>query len=231
MPTYVAMLRGINVLGRKRVEMARLRKMFEAMGFEQVRTYIQSGNVVFRAARSSPLALSRKIEDRMMKEFGFSALVMTRTAKELGQAIEGNPFVKEGRSEPSKVFIGFMAQTPEGDAIEKLRARATKAERMHCGDKEIYVYYVDGMGKAKVLTHGVLEKALAVRVTMRNWNTVSKLHEMAGDRLSAFSARVSVTGQAFGAMLAESIESQRARRTAEIAEEAQELKRARKNGV
>jgi uncharacterized protein (DUF1697 family) len=179
MPTYISLLRGINVLGHKRVEMTRLREMFEGMGFEQVRTYIQSGNVVYKAGRSTTLALSRKIEKRMMAEFGFSALVLTRTAEELGRAIAGNPFVKEGKSAPSNVFIGFMAETPDGDAIKRLRARAAKAERMHCCDKEIYVYYVDGMGKARLLTHTVVERVLAVSVTMRNWNTVSQLHEMA----------------------------------------------------
>ena len=180
MPVYISMLRGINILGRKRVEMARLRVMFEGMGFEQVQTYINSGNVVFKTGRSTPSTLSKRIEERMLKEFGFSALVITRAAAELRRAIEGNPFVKESRSDPSKVFVGFMASVAKTEAVEKLRARATKAERMHCCDNEIYVYYVDGMGKARLLTHGVVERVLAVSVTMRNWNTVSKLYEMAG---------------------------------------------------
>ena len=180
MPTYISMLRGINLLGHKRVEMARLREMFEGMGFEQVRTYINSGNVVFKAGRSATSELSRSIEARMQAEFGFSVLVISRTAQELGRAIQGNPFVKESRSDPAKVFIGFMAQTPKADAVEKLRARATKAERVHGCDKEIYAYYMDGMGKARLLTHGVLERVLGVATTMRNWNTVSRLYEMAG---------------------------------------------------
>jgi uncharacterized protein (DUF1697 family) len=181
MPTYISMLRGINILGRKRVEMARLRVMFEGMGFEKVRTYINSGNVVFKAGKTTTPALSKKIEARMAAEFGFSALVLTRTAAELARAIQGNPYVKESRSEPSKVFIGFMARAPGADAVEKLQARAAKAEQMHCYGNEIYVYYVDGMGKARLLTHGVVERVLAVSVTMRNWNTVSRLHEMAAE--------------------------------------------------
>jgi uncharacterized protein (DUF1697 family) len=179
MPIYISMLRGINILGRKRVEMTRLREMLEGMGFEQVRTYINSGNVVFKTGKSAPSELSRRIEERMVAEFGFSALVITRTANELGRAIEGNPFVKESRSDPSRVFIGFLTQAAKADAVSKLQARATKAEQAHCCGKEIYVYYVDGMGRARLLTHGVLERVLAVSVTMRNWNTVSKLYEMA----------------------------------------------------
>ena len=181
MPVYISLLRGINVLGRKRVEMIRLREMFEGMGFDEVRTYINSGNVVFKTRKSAPATLSKKIEERMVETFGFSALVMTRTAEELGRAIRGSPFVKEGGSKPAHVFIGFMAESPTGDAVEKLRARATQAERVRCGEREIYVYYLDGMGRAKALTHGVVERVLAVSVTMRNWNTVSKLYEMAGE--------------------------------------------------
>jgi uncharacterized protein (DUF1697 family) len=182
MPIYISMLRGINLLGHKRVEMAQLRVMFEGMGFEQVRTYINSGNVVFKTGRSSPAALSKRIAERMVAEFGFTASVITRTAAELGRAIEGNPFVKESRSDPSKVFIAFLEQAPKADAIEKLQARASKAERVHgCGGREIYAYYVDGMGRARLLTHGVLERVLAVSATMRNWNTVSRLYEMAGE--------------------------------------------------
>ena len=180
MPTYISMLRGINILGRKRVEMSRLREMFETMGFEKVQTYINSGNVVFKTGRNTTSALSKRIEERMVAEFGFSALVITRTAAELGRAIEGNPFAKESRSEPSKVFIGFMAQAPKADAVAKVKARAAKTEQAHCCGREIYVYYVGGMGQAKLLTHGVLERVLAVSTTMRNWNTVSKLYEMAG---------------------------------------------------
>ncbi len=181
MPTYISMLRGINLLGHKRVEMARLRVMFEGMGFEQVRTYINSGNVVFKAGRSAPAALSKRIEARMESEFGFSAMVITRTAKELGRAIAGNPFVKESRSAPSSVFIGFMAEAPEAEAIAKVKARAARTEQAHCCGREIYVYYVGGMGQARLLTHGVLERVLAVSTTMRNWNTVSRLHAMAGE--------------------------------------------------
>jgi uncharacterized protein (DUF1697 family) len=181
MPTYISMLRGINLLGHKRVEMARLRMMCEGMGFEQVRTYINSGNVVFKTSRSAPAALSKRIEERMVAEFGFTASVITRTAAELGRAIEGNPFVKESRSDPSKVFIAFLGQAPKADAIEKLQARASKSERVHCCGRELYAYYVDGMGKARLLTHGVLERVLAVGATMRNWNTVSRLYEMAGE--------------------------------------------------
>jgi len=179
MPTYIAMLRGINIGASKRVEMARLRNLFESLGFRQVRTYIQSGNVVFEG-RGAASSLAAKIDKAMRAEFGFGALVIARTGEEMSRALENNPFVNESRSEPAKVHVCFLSEAPAAEAMKKLEALATKAERVKCAGSEVYVYHVDGLGKAKVLTHGVLEKVLAVKATMRNWNTVSKLYEMTG---------------------------------------------------
>ena len=175
------MLRGINVGGHKKVPMERLRAMFEKLGFEQVATYIQSGNVVFDAAKHSPLDLSKKIEEKILAEFGFPASVITRTGGELGKAIQNNPFLKESRTDPSKLFIAFLSQTPRVDAVKKLEALATTSEQLRYSGKETYLYYRDGMGRAK-LTGSVLEKVLAVTATARNWNTVNQLYQMAVER-------------------------------------------------
>ena len=106
MPAYISMLRGINIGSSKRVEMVRLKKMFEDLGFEKVRTYIKSGNVVFEGRGTVP-GLSAKIDKGMMKEFGFSALIMMRTAEEMAQAIDNNPFVKESQKNPAYVHCVF----------------------------------------------------------------------------------------------------------------------------
>ncbi|MGA8150576.1 MAG: DUF1697 domain-containing protein [Terriglobales bacterium] len=181
MPTYIALLRGINVGGHKRVPMERLRAMFEKLGFAQVATYIQSGNVVFEAGKHAPADLSKKIEERILAEFGFSASVITRTPEELGKAIQNNPFPKESGNDPSKVYIAFLSQVPRADAAKKLGALATTSEQLHHSDKEIYLCYRDGMGRAK-LTGSVLEKALEVTATARNWNTVNQLYQMVVQR-------------------------------------------------
>ena len=181
MPTYIAMLRGINVGGHKKVPMERLRAMFEKLGFEQVATYIQSGNVVFDAAKHSPPDLSKKIEARILAEFGFPASVITRTVGELGKAIRNNPFPKESRTDPSKVYIAFLSQIPRADAVKKLEALATSSEQLRHSGQETYLYYRDGMGQAK-LTGSVLEKVLSVTATARNWNTVNQLYQMAVER-------------------------------------------------
>src|SRR5580693_4167387 len=95
MPIYISMLRGINVGGHKRIRMDQLRASFEALGFEQVKTYIQSGNVVFKAGKLSPAALSRRIEERFLSDFVFSAAVISRTANEIATTIKNNPFLNQ----------------------------------------------------------------------------------------------------------------------------------------
>lgn len=178
MPTYISMLRGINVGGHKKVPMNQLRAMLETLGFKEVRTYIQSGNVIFKAAKGNPADLSRKIEQGVLREFGFSGSVITRTLEELGKAIQSNPFVKECGLTPAKVHIAFLSEAPKADAVKKLEAFASASEQLQHSGREVYLYYKDGMGGAK-LTHNVLEKVLAVTATARNWNTVNKLYDMA----------------------------------------------------
>lgn len=178
MPIYISMLRGINVGGHNMVAMSKLREMFETLGFEQVRTHIQSGNVIFKAAKSSTLGLSRRIQEEIQSEFGFPVSVITRTPEEVGKVIRNNPFQKESRTDPAKVHVAFLAQAPQADAVKKLEALATASEQLRHSGSEIYLCYRDGMGRAK-LTGSVLERVLAVTATARNWNTVNRLYEMA----------------------------------------------------
>jgi uncharacterized protein (DUF1697 family) len=181
MPVYIAMLRGINVGGHKRVPMERLRALCEELGFEQVRTFIQSGNLVFKAAKSSPADLSAKIEKKIMAEFGFAVSVMTRTPEELAQAMRNSPFAEESKVEPAKVHVVFLSGVPKAEAAKKLEALATPAEQIRHRGREVHLYYRDGMGRAKI-TGSVLERVLSVAATARNWNTVNKLHEMAAGK-------------------------------------------------
>jgi len=181
MPAYISMLRGINVGGHKKVPMDRLRAVFEALGFEQVRTFIQSGNVVFQAAKGSTPELSKKIEGKILAEFGFAASVITRTPQELGKVIRRNPFPKESSVAPAKVHVAFLSHLPKADAVKRLEALATPPEQLHHSGTEVYLYYRDGMGRAK-LTGNVLEKVLSVTATMRNWNTLNQLYEMGSER-------------------------------------------------
>jgi len=106
--------------------------------------------------------------------------VITRTPEELQKAIQNNPFVKECHLAPAKVYVAFLTEAPKADAVKKLEALATASEQLRHSGREVYLYYRDGMGRAK-LTGTVLERLLAVTATARNWNTVNKLCDMARD--------------------------------------------------
>ncbi|MGA8618374.1 MAG: DUF1697 domain-containing protein [Candidatus Sulfotelmatobacter sp.] len=180
MPIYISMLRGINVGGHKRIKMERLRQSFEALGFEQVKTYIQSGNVVFKAAKSSSAALSRKIEERIVKEFGFSVSVISRTADEMGKTIANNPFLKECGIDPEKLHVMFLSEAPATAAVKKLADLTAVPDQCRCVDREIYFYLPNGASKS-VLMKSPVDRILAVMTTTRNWKTVNSVHQMCKD--------------------------------------------------
>jgi uncharacterized protein (DUF1697 family) len=177
MPTYIAMLRGVNVGGHK-APMAQLKAMCEALGLAEVRTYIQSGNVIFKAAKGSLAALCGKFEARFLKEFGFSSPVILRTPDEMAQAIRNNPFLKQKGIDPGRLHITFLAQSPIKDALMKVEALKSPPDQLRILGREIYLYCPAGYGNTK-LHNNALEKAAGVPATTRNWNTVNKLYEMA----------------------------------------------------
>src|SRR3954464_15698682 len=110
MPTYIAMLRGINVSGHKLVKMDQLRASFEALGFQNVKTYVQSGNVVFEAGNDSVAGLSAKIMKRILRDFGFPVPVLLKTAKEMERIIRHNPFLKAPGIDDSKLHVTFLTE-------------------------------------------------------------------------------------------------------------------------
>lgn len=178
---YLSLLRGINVGGNKRIKMEKLRQCFEALGFEQVQTFIQSGNVIFKTNKVSPTTLSKKIEIQLLEEFGLRVSVVTRTADELRRTVEDNPFLKERGIDPEKLHVMFLSDTPSPDAIEKLKQRPIAPDCFHLLRKEIYLYLPNGVSGSKLMK-SPLDRALSVVTTMRNWNTVNALHQMCQDR-------------------------------------------------
>jgi len=182
MPIYIAMLRGINVGGHKRIKMDRLRHSFEALGFEQVKTYIQSGNVVFKTRKTSTSALSKKIEEKIAGDFGFSVSVISRSSDELEKTIRENPFLKERGIDPAKFHVMFLSNSPAPDALRKLAELTASPDQCRCSDWEIYFYFPNGVSQS-VLMKSPVDRILAVVTTTRNWNTVNSLHRMCQDCL------------------------------------------------
>jgi uncharacterized protein (DUF1697 family) len=179
MPVYISLLRGINVGPHKRMKMDKLRESLESLGFTAVRTYIQSGNVIFKAAKLSPSALSRKIEDRISADFGFSVDVISRTRDEMGGIVLNNPLVREEPGiDPRKLHVAFLSNAPTAAALKKLVALTMRPDKARCAGAEIYLYFPNGVSGSSLWRHP-LDRVLAVPTTMRNWNTVNKLYEMA----------------------------------------------------
>ncbi len=180
MPVYISMLRGINVGGHKRVKMDLLRKSFEDLGFEQVKTYIQSGNVIFSGKKLSTAALCRKIEAKILDDFGFSVSVISRTQDEMEKAIRNNPFLKERGIDQEKLHVVFLSDAPEPAALQKMQAFITAPDQSRCSGNEIYFYLPNGVSQSS-LWKTPWERALSVVTTMRNWKTVNSVYQMCLD--------------------------------------------------
>ena len=180
MATYISMLRGINVGGHKRIKMDQLRESFEALSFEQVQTYIQSGNVVFKTRELSPVALSKRIEERILHDFGFSVSVVSRTADDMGEAIRNNPFPKQPRIDQEKLHVTFLSEAPAPLARKRLLDLAALPDQSHCFGKEIYLYLPNGVSGSSLMKTP-LDGVLLVVATTRNWKTVNQLYEMCRD--------------------------------------------------
>jgi uncharacterized protein (DUF1697 family) len=176
-PAYIAMLRGINVSGQKAVRMERLRESCSALGFRNIQTYVQSGNVVFVEGRKSAQSLSTGISDAVLHDFGFDVTVLVRTSKEMSAMIQSNPFLKERGVDPSKLYVTFLSEAPSKKILKNVRL-FSGPDRFHIGRQEVYLYCPGGYGKTK-LSNAAFEKALSVRATTRNWKTVNALFEMA----------------------------------------------------
>jgi len=182
MPIYIALLRGINVGGNKPIKMEQLRKSFAALGLDRVATYIQSGNVVFQAGKVSPSSLSKKIEDRILADFGHSVSVILRTADEMKQAIANNPFLKDRGIDPTKLHVMFLSNAPASAVLEKLETMTMKPDRSCCLGKEIYLYLPNGTSQSSLMKTP-LDRVLSVVTTTRNWNTANQLLQMCMDCL------------------------------------------------
>jgi uncharacterized protein (DUF1697 family) len=176
MPVFIALIRGINVGGHKKIRMADLKASCEAMGLRNVRTHLQSGNIVFESAKSNRAQLAKEIEAVL----GVEAKVILRSADELKKAIDANPMPDEAQRQPSGFIVMFLDAKPAAAAMHSLRDAYSGPETMQLHGRELYIHYGSGMGQSK-LTNAFIERKLGVAGTSRNWNTVTKLLELAAN--------------------------------------------------
>lgn len=177
MPTYVALLRGINVGGHKKVAMADLRTLLSNMGCTEVRTYVQSGNAVFGSDLKTAGEVERAVGQQISADLGMDVTVLVRTPDELAGVVAANPF-DEADAEPTKVVVYFLSEPVNPDGLTTLLPPAFAPEELSVGDRVLYLRLPSGQARSElVVALGKIK--LGVDVTARNWRTVTTLLEMA----------------------------------------------------
>jgi uncharacterized protein (DUF1697 family) len=177
MPNHVALLRAINLAGRNAVAMAKLRALFEDLGFPGARSLLQSGNVVFDSDGKKPADLERLFEEATAKQLGVQTDYFIRTSKEWSKVIDANPFRREAKEDPGHLLVVCLKKAPRPADVKSLQSAIRGPEIVRAEGRQAYIVYPDGVGRSK-LTAALMEAKLGTRGTARNWNTVLKLGAM-----------------------------------------------------
>jgi uncharacterized protein (DUF1697 family) len=183
MTTAVALLRAVNVGGAGRLAMTDLRALFERLGLREVRTLLQTGNVLFETDRPADAALEAQIEAQARQSLGLATDFFIRPLKQWREVLEANPFPREAETDPGHLVLIALKGRPGASNLEALRAAIRGRERIEAVGDMLYVVYPDGIGRSK-LTLPLIEGKLGLRGTGRNWNTAVKLGSMAETRHS-----------------------------------------------
>ena len=168
------MLRGINVGGNRGVKMEDLKRLYTSLGYRNVRTYVQSGNVVFEHHDASSSKLAGEIEKSLKQHFGFDISVLIRTDKELKRLIDKNPFTEK---DESKMYLTFLSTNPRTFSIDQFDRFVASGEACSISGHDIYLFCPNGYGRTK-LSNNFFEKTLKVIATTRNWRTTKMLNSM-----------------------------------------------------
>ena len=177
------MLRGVNLGPHNRIKMEALRSLYESQGFLDAQTCVQSGNVVFRTKSKDLGRLGGQIETAIEQTFNFRPGVILRTPSELKDVIARNPFATRPAIDPGKLLVWFLSSNPGSEVREKVLRIKAAPEELRIDGRELYIYFPNGMARPK-LSMPAVERALQITGTGRNWNTVTKLLEIA-ERLEA----------------------------------------------
>ena len=177
MTSFVAMLRGVNVGARNKIKMSDLEALFVGLGHTAVVTYIQSGNVVFKSRSKSSTTVARGIEERIVHDLGLDVHVLVRTHDDLAALARANPFLKSG-ADGARLHVTFLADRPGAELVRAVSSFDAGVDEFCVIGREVYLHCPNGYGKTKI-NNGFFEKRLAAIATTRNWNTVTKLLELA----------------------------------------------------
>ncbi len=178
MLTYISLLRGINVSGQKLIKMADLKTLYLGLGFANVRTYLQSGNVVFECPHQDPGELADRIEAQIEQVYGYPVTVFIRRPEDFQRILAENPFVDRPGAEPNRLLVTFLHHQPVNTKLTDLSIPPGTSDELYIGEAEIYLFCPGGYGKSK-LSNNYFERKLGVPATTRNWKTVNALFAMA----------------------------------------------------
>ena len=178
MPVLISMLRAVNVGGHAKIKMEALRALYSSLKFENPQTYVQSGNVIFKTSERDLAAVAKRIQKAIKRKFGCCPEVILRTTEGLRTVLVKNPFAKRSNIEPGKLLVVFLASDPGDAARQNLLNQKFQPEELHALGRELYIYFPNGAGKSK-LPWGRIDKLLQTRGTARNWNSVTKILELA----------------------------------------------------
>jgi uncharacterized protein (DUF1697 family) len=175
--TYIALLRGINVGGNKMVAMADLRATLERLGFTNVRTLLQSGNVVFEGKSVKATVLEKRLEEEIARRLGVQCDLHVRTADEWSAVVNGNPFAAEARTDPGHLLVTFYREPLDPTRVAAFQKSIAGPERLRADGRHLYMTFPEGIGRSKATVN--MDKMLGAKGTARNWNTVMKLAALA----------------------------------------------------
>ena len=174
MLTYIALLRGINVSGQKKIKMSELKKLMESWGFNDVHSYIQSGNLIFKYPRRDSRIIETKIKEGLAKSHRYDVEVFVADRKEFLTIIENSPYKVGNSTDKKQFYYVFLIDKPDGDETNRLRLEKYEGEEFTIAERCIYLNCFQGYGKAKC-NNNFFEKRLKIRATTRNFNTVKTL--------------------------------------------------------
>jgi uncharacterized protein (DUF1697 family) len=174
MTTYLALLRAVNLGPHNKIAMADLRDILTELGFQNVRSLLQTGNLLFDAQRQTRSALERTLEATAQQRLDLATDFFVRTTKEWNTAVSRNPFLKEAQDDPGHLVLFALKLAPNPESVAELRNAIPGRETIHAKGNHLYAVYPDGIGRSR-LTNVLIEKHLATRATGRNWNSVLKL--------------------------------------------------------
>lgn len=178
MKTLISLLRGINVNGQKKIRMAELQAMVESLGFANVQTYLQTGNVLFESHEPDATAVATLLEAHIQQIFGYEVAVLLRDKADFERIMTQNPFLNGRQPAPTQLHVTFLAQTPDEAALSRLGSSPNADnDEFFIDQREVFLYCPNGYGRSK-LTNTFFEKKLGLAATTRNWNTVTALYNM-----------------------------------------------------